>query len=115
MIKERGADENLDEFSAEDVKVPKSHSQATHSALSFYWVKAEESELKGIKLKDCYEIIDIEDVPAEETIIPAKWVYAVKLNSNGKIVRFKARLTARGDLVDIEDPDFQDIYSPVVS
>ena len=115
MIKERGADENLDEFSAEDVKVPKSHSQATHSALSFYWVKAEESELKGIKYKDCYEIIDIEDVPAGESIIPAKWVYAVKLNSNGKIVRFKARLTARGDLVDIEDLDFQDIYSPVVS
>jgi hypothetical protein len=84
MIKERGADETLDDFSAEDVKVPRSHSQATHSALSFYWVKAEEAELKGIKLKDCYEIIDIDDVPAGETIIPAKWVYAVKLTLTEK-------------------------------
>ena len=115
MIKERGESDCPDDISAEDINVPKTHHQAVHSAFSFQWIKAEETETKGIKQKDCYEIIDIEDVPAGETIIPTKWVYAVKLNSKGKVVRFKARLTARGDLVDIEDLDFQDIYSPVVS
>ena len=30
-------------------------------------------------------------------------------------VRVKARLTARGDLVDAEELDFQEIFSPVVS
>ena len=30
-------------------------------------------------------------------------------------MRFKARLTARGDLVDTEELDFDDVFSPVVS
>ena len=91
MIQERGESDCPDDISAEDINVPKNHHQAVQSAFSFQWIKAEEAETKGIKQKDCYEIIDIEDVPAGETIIPAKWVYAVKLNSKGKVVRVKAR------------------------
>ena len=53
--------------------------------------------------------------PAGEKIIKFKWVYAVKGSSKGHVVRFKARLTARGDLVDVEDLDFDDVFSPVVS
>ena len=36
------------------------------------------------------------------------------MDSNGRVVRFKARLTARGDLIDAEELDFQDVFSPVV-
>ena len=39
----------------------------------------------------------------------------LQVDSNGRVVRFKARLTARGDLVDAEELDFQDVFSPVVS
>ena len=49
-----------------------------------------------------------------KSMSPGKWVYAIKVDSNGKVVRFKARLTARGDLVDAEELDFQDVFSPVV-
>jgi hypothetical protein len=65
-----------------------------------------DSENKGLKEKDCYDICDL---PEGETVIPFKWVYAVKVDSNGRIIRFKARLTARGDLVDVEELDFQEI------
>jgi hypothetical protein len=67
---------------------------------------------KGLLEKGCYEIVDL---PAGEKIIKFKWVYAVKGSSKGHVVRFKARLTARGDLVDVEDLDFDDVFSPVVS
>ena len=88
--------------------------QATKSAFVIQWVKAEESEITGLKRKDTYEIVDEINVPPGTKIIPGKWVYAIKVESNGKIVRFKARLTARGDLVDAEKLDFHDVFSPVV-
>ena len=42
-------------------------------------------------------------------------MYAVKVDSNERIICFKARLTVRGDLVDVEELEFQEIFSPVVS
>ena len=58
--------------------------------------------------------MDEVNVPPGTKIIPGKWVYAIKVDSTAKVVRFKARLTARGDLVDAEELDFQDVFSPVV-
>ena len=39
----------------------------------------------------------------------------MKADSTGRVVRFKARLTAGGDKFDASDLDFQEIFSPVVS
>ena len=82
---------------AEDITVPKSHVQATKSAFVIQWTKAEDAEITGLKRKDTFEIVDDINVPPGFKIIPGKWVYAIKVDSNGKVVRFKARLNARGD------------------
>ena len=114
LIRDRKDVDNLETIYAEDITIPKSHVQATKSAFVIQWTKAEESEITGLKRKDTYEIVDEINVPPGTKIIPGKWVYAIKVDSNGKVVRFKARLTARGDLVDAEELDFQDVFSPVV-
>ena len=92
--------------------IPNSHPEAMKSTFAKFWADAEQSERKDLLEKECYEIVDL---PAGEKIIKFKWVYAVKGSSKGHVVRFKARLTARGDLVDIDDLDFDDVFSPVVS
>ena len=104
--------DKIEEFRAEDVHIPQSAEGAMRSTHAKFWKDAMDSENKGLKEKDCYDICDL---PEGETVIPFKWVYAVKVDSNGRIIRFKARLTARGDLVDVEELDFQEIFSPVVS
>ena len=97
LIRDRKDVDNLETIYAEDITIPKSHVQATKSAFVIQWTKAEESEITGLKRKDTYEIVDEINVPPGTKIIPGKWVYAIKVDSNGKVVRFKARLTARGD------------------
>jgi hypothetical protein len=114
LIRDRRDVDNLETIYAEDITIPKSHVQATKSTFVIHWTRAEESEISGLKKKDTFELVDEINVPPGTKIIPGKWVYAIKVDSNGKVVRFKARLTARGDLVDAEELDFQDVFSPVV-
>jgi hypothetical protein len=51
--------------------------------------------------------------PPGAKIIDYKWVYAVKTNSLNQIVKFKAKLSARGD--QISNAEAGDVYSPVAS
>jgi hypothetical protein len=114
LIRDRKDVVNLETIYAEDITIPKSHVQATKSTFVIHWTKAEDSEISGLKKKDTFELVDEINVPPGTKIIPGKWVYAIIVDSNGKVVRFKARLTARKDLVDAEELDFQDIFSLVV-
>ena len=84
------------------------------SAFVIQWSKAEKSETEGLKKKDTFELVDEINVPAGFKIIPDNWVYVIKVDSTGKVVRFKARLTARGDLVEADELDFQDGFLLVV-
>jgi len=104
--------DRIEEIEIDKVPIPNSHPEAMRSTFAKFWADAEQCERKGLLEKGCYDIVDL---PAGEKIIKFKWVYAVKGSSKGHVVRFKARLTARGDLVDVEDLDFDDVFSPVVS
>jgi hypothetical protein len=114
LVRDRKDLDRVETLYAEDITIPKNHVQATKSAFTVQWTHAEKDEVGGLKKKDTFETVDEINVPAGTKIIPGKWVYAIKVDSTGKVVRFKARLTARGDLVDAEELDFQDVFSPVV-
>ena len=66
LIRDRTDVDNVESIYAEDISIPKSHAQVTKSAFVIQWVKAEESEITGLKRKDTYEIVDEINVPPLE-------------------------------------------------
>jgi hypothetical protein len=92
------------------IVLPRNHRQARNSEEWSYWQAAEALEIEGIKRAN---YIKIEKVPEGAKVIDAKWVYDLKTNMKNEIVRFKAKLSARGDRLDFED--YGNVYSPVPS
>jgi len=101
-----------EEINACDVPIPRTYEEAMRSSFRQYWIKAIEEEIAALKKRGVFIPTNL---PEDEIALPHLWVFAVKADSTGKVVRFKARLTARGDQYDASDLDFQELFSPVVS
>ena len=71
------------------------------------WNEAASKEITQLEDKGCWE----ECLKSEATspIIPCTWVFRVKRNPAGEIVKFKGRICLRGDLMD----DDQESFAPV--
>ena len=50
-------------------------------------------ELNSIEKNNTWELVEL---PKNKKAIGVKWVYKVKVNPKGEVVRYKARLVARG-------------------
>ena len=57
------------------------------------WVEAMTKEIEVLMLNNIWEFMNL---PAGKKAISSKWVYKVKLKSDGSLERFKARLVIRG-------------------
>jgi len=69
---------------------PKTYEQAVKDLA---WVEAVNKEIDALMTNDTSEFIDL---PANKKAISSKWVYKVKLKSDGSLERFKIRLVIRG-------------------
>ena len=69
---------------------PKNFTEASNNPL---WVDAMQKELKALNDNKTWEIVDL---PKGKKAIGSRWVYKVKLKSDGSLERFKARLVAKG-------------------
>jgi hypothetical protein len=73
------------------------------------WCKAMQEEMKSIQDNNTWELTTL---PVGPRAIGVEWVYKVKHNKEGKIIRHKARLVAKG-YVQRASMDFYEVFAPV--
>ncbi|KFD60150.1 hypothetical protein M514_27678 [Trichuris suis] len=74
------------------------------------WMSAAEEEMKS--LKD-YKVWELVDLPQGKKPISCKWVFKAKLDSQGRVQTYKARLVARGFSQKYGE-DYDETFAPVV-
>ncbi|XP_070677941.1 uncharacterized protein [Malus domestica] len=84
---------------------PQTYSEATASS---HWQAAMTSELQALEANHTWTLTSL---PAGKSPIGCRWVYKIKLRSDGSIERYKARLVAKG-YTQLEGIDFHDTFSP---
>jgi len=75
-------------------EIPKTYFQAINSKNKRYWIKAINDELNNLYSNNIMSFVKY--VPSNKTVITTRWVFTIKTDSEGKIIKFKARLVARG-------------------
>nr|CAE04466.3 OSJNBa0029L02.7 [Oryza sativa Japonica Group] len=73
------------------------------------WRKAMEEELRSIEENQTWSLADL---PAGHKAIGLKWVYKLKKDPTGAVVKHKARLVAKG-YVQQQGIDFEEVFAPV--
>eukprot|EP00286_Rhodomonas_abbreviata_P028108 CAMPEP_0181313458 /NCGR_PEP_ID=MMETSP1101-20121128/14257_1 /TAXON_ID=46948 /ORGANISM="Rhodomonas abbreviata, Strain Caron Lab Isolate" /LENGTH=1511 /DNA_ID=CAMNT_0023420409 /DNA_START=376 /DNA_END=4908 /DNA_ORIENTATION=+ len=87
--------------------VPKSEKEARACAHAEQWLTSEEIELKTIWKMGTFEIVDL---PPGVIPLPSRFTYSIKRDQYGRIVKFKSRLVARGDMQ--YDDEYSTTYAP---
>ncbi|POW17002.1 hypothetical protein PSTT_00834 [Puccinia striiformis] len=94
-----------------DIAVPDNIHQAFSSPESSEWRKAAELELGQLEKLEVWEVVESRK---GIKVIGARWVFALKRDTEGKITRFKARYVARG-FNQRPGTDCGDTYAPTAS
>lgn len=102
--------ENINAINADVLNEPQTFYDAINSSDSDMWKAAMDIEYKALIDNNTWELTTL---PKGKRAIGSKWVYKKKLNSDGTIDKYKARLTAKG-YSQKEGIDFSDTYAPVV-
>ena len=89
-----------------DITVPTSYSQATKHVC---WEKAKQEELQALQENHTWDIVPC---PTGVKTIGCKWVYSIKLRSDGSLDRYKARLVALGNRQEY-GVDYDETFAPV--
>jgi hypothetical protein len=99
--------DRLSLFSALDpLSIPRSYKQATESAK---WIQAMKDEMDALEANETWDIVPL---PTSQPVVGSKWVYSVKLKSDGSLDRYKARLVAQGFSQEY-GIDYDETFAPV--
>jgi Reverse transcriptase (RNA-dependent DNA polymerase) len=92
----------------EDRFEPKTYKEAVNCAEKDQWTKAMEKELKSIEANQTWTLVD---VPSNRKIIGSKWVFKLKCDENGNVVKYKARVVAQG-FTQVYGQDYDEVFAP---
>ncbi|GFT50334.1 retrovirus-related Pol polyprotein from transposon RE1 [Trichonephila clavipes] len=85
-----------------EVTIPNCYKQAIRSRDASKWREAMDKEINVMMERKVWDFVDHPDYIK---ILENRWVYTIKYDENNKIVRYKARLVARGN-TQLRDSDF---------
>ena len=88
---------------------PKTFAEAMTGPNRADWKAAIDNELKAHAMNETWKITAR---PSSGTVLTAKWVFKLKRDEVGNVIKFKARLVARG-FQQQEGRDFTETYAPV--
>ena len=88
---------------------PTSFEEAMRSVHSSKWLETMEDEMKSMNTN---KVWDLEIILKGAKTVGCKWVYKTKLDSQGNIERYKARLVAK-DFTQREGIDYNETFSLV--
>lgn len=74
------------------------------------WHQAMDEEIKVIEKNNTWELTDL---PKGQKSIGVKWVYKTKLNADGEVDKYKARLVVKGYKQEY-GIDYKEVFAPVV-
>lgn len=87
-----------------------------HDPVTFYdaiketkWKKAMDEKIEAIEKNNTWELTNL---PKGHKSIGVKWVYKTKLNADGKLDKYKARLVVKGYKQEYEI-DYKEVFVPV--
>ena len=73
------------------------------------WIKAMDEEIDSIERNNTWDLVDL---PEGKNNIGVKWVYKIKLNADGEVEKYKARLVAQG-FSQQPSIDYNEAFAPV--
>ena len=74
------------------------------------FMKAMEKEIKYFTTEDVWEILTKSSLPTSAHIIRLIWIFKIKRNPFGELIKHKARLCVHGGMI-----DFPNAFAPVVN
>jgi hypothetical protein len=86
-----------------DHRIPRNFREAMKDKET--WMPAMQKEVDQLRDKGVYRLVPVSEVPEGVSLIDNMWVYDLKLDGNGDVIKHKARLVARGDEM-MEGHDF---------
>lgn len=89
--------------------IPMTYGQATRHADHDSWMTACENEINSHVLNGTFEEVHMTQ---DMSLVNPRWVFAKKYNDVGELLRYKARLVARG-FTQVHGVNYDDTYSPV--
>ncbi|GFV22579.1 retrovirus-related Pol polyprotein from transposon TNT 1-94 [Trichonephila clavipes] len=89
-----------------EVTIPNCYKQAIRSRDASKWHDAMDKEINVMKER---KVSDLVDHPDNIKILENRWVYTIKYDENNKIVRYKARLVARGN-TQLRSESFDEVF-----
>lgn len=91
-------------------KDPTSYKEAMSRSDKELWQQAMNEEMESIHKNNTWTLVDL---PKNRKAIGSKWVYKVKRDVNGNVLRHKARLVAQG-YNQKYGTDYDEVFAPVV-
>ena len=67
-------------------------------------------EMESLKAIDVYDLVEL---PKDKKVIGSKWIFKRKINADGSVERYKARLVAQG-FSQTHGRDYDETFCPVV-